>query len=458
MKQILTDNTILTDDKRFTFLSTDVASGGTSLSVQSIIGFESLSTSSGQIVCIGEIGNEKTEILKTSSAIGPSGTTITLNSTLTFDHPQDTKVYIIDWDRIQVQWASTAIGTKETLTAYPFYIRPDQSDTDYKDTAKTSGFYFTRFNETVGNTNSDWSDPIPYAGFADNTVYMIKKRALDSVNEEIDGKIITHEFLNESLWQARREYHNLPGKRPFRRVFNADLGNVSTGIFRIALPTDVESPYTAENVFGVRIGIQNNMSYYDKKDWDQDYKGSAHSILLVAHTTATDQDLWLDNVRDFEDSGSVTIEDDIIGYSAKGVSGGTLRISSYGDYSHAIYSDTWQNKSSGLPTNFTVWMNTDGTAYIYFSCPISTSYVNQNIWGDYYRTLVPYDSDADILDEPQYVMYVPYLAWKIKKKKNSGLIDVNDPDYQEWIRKMGNSISKEYLGTEIRISPDVEPL
>lgn len=268
MKQILTDNTVLTNEKRFTFLASDVNSSATSISVQSIVGFESLSTSSGQIVCIGEIGNEKTEILKTSSATGPTGTTITLNSGLLFDHPQDTKVYIIDWDRVDVRWCATITGTKETLVAYPLYIRPDQPDTDYKDNAKTTGYYFTRFNETVGSTNSDWSDPIPYAGFDDNTVFSIKKRALDSINEKIDD-VITHEFLNEALWEGRREYHNSPGKRPFRRVYNADIGNVSTGINKIALPTDVEAPYTAENVFGVRIGSNSNMSYYGKKEWDQ---------------------------------------------------------------------------------------------------------------------------------------------------------------------------------------------
>lgn len=450
MRTIYIDNTILPQNKKFTYLTGDITSGVTSLGVQSISGF----SSTAQILLLGGIGQEKTDILYLSHATTPSGTTIYLYGSTSFDYPQDTKLTVIDWDKIEFSHATTIAGAKTVLGTLT--IMTDLPESFYKDTTKSSGYYFTNFYDSVNVVSSDYSDPIPYDGYTDNTVFMLKKRALDNCDEKI-GELITHEYLNESLWEARREYHKAPGKRPFRRKFEQDLGNVSTGMYHIALPTDVEKPYTAENVYKVRIGTEEPCKYYDKKEWDDDYDGVAHTVLLTAYAI-THQDLYCDNVRDFEDSGSVEIEDDTIAYSAKGVSGGTLRISTAGSYAHTADKDVWQGIDSGLPQNFTVWMNTDGTAYIYFNCPIETAYVNMNIWGDYYRTLVSYDSDADELDEPEYDVFVPYLEFKIKKRKNKGLQPLDDPSYMEWLKRKQNALGNEYLGTEIRFYPDIPPL
>lgn len=473
MKTIYIDNTDLTRNKRYTFLSEDVFLAGSTFRVQSIAGFESLNTSSGQIVSIGEIGGEKTEFLRTTnvSASGyPSNTykEIALRDNLQFDHPQDTPVYIVDFNRTELQWAASVNGTKATLFAYPTYIRPDQAEMSMIDSSATTGFYFTRFNETVGNTNSDWSDAIPYSGYDDNMVFSIKKRALDQMGEEIDGKIITHEFLNSCLWQARREYHNMPGKRPFRRKFNAVLGTALTGSYRINMPTDVESPYSAENMFGVRVGQNQNMTYYDKKDWDFDYRNIPHSYLTAAYTKGTSQDLYLNSVADFTDSGAVTVEGTAISYSARGVSGGTLRISTHGSWSCSSGSDAWQNVSFGLPTKFTVFADPAGSAYIYFNRPIDTAYVNMNIYGDYYRTLLGYDSDADTLDEPQYDFFVDYLKYRIRERKSKGGIPVirsrtgqvmiADADYQAYTANMREAVANEYLETNIRFQPGVDDI
>lgn len=459
-RTLLIDNTNHTRDKRFTFLTEDVVSAGTTFRVQSLVGFESLTTSSGQVLCIGEIGNERSEIRRTSQndALSTTYNQVTLRDSLQFDHPQDTKIYIIDYDRIDIRWSSTTTGTKSTIRAYPIAIRPDQRETSYIDTTQTSGYYFVRFNETIGDTNSDYSDPIPYAGYDANTVFMIKKRAVDSLGEEIDGNIITHEFLNEALWEARRDYHKAPGKRPFRRKFNTDIGNVATGDYRVALPADVEKPYTAENVFGVRIGSEANMTYYDKKEWDFDWRKKPVTTLTSTYSVGA-RDLYVTTARDFTDSGVVSLAQTNVEYSAKSNSGGTLRISVDGSYSVDNGSYVYQNVSYGLPDKFTVWADPEGSAYIYFNMPVSTSYVSQNYWCDYYRTLVTYDSDADVLDEPTYDMYTHYLMAKTKHRMNKGATDItNDPDYKVWLFKRQEALSNEYVATDIRMEPSISHL
>ena len=72
------------------------------------------------------------------------------------------------------------------------------------------------------------------------------------------------------------------------------------------------------------------------------------------------------------------------------------------------------------------------------------------------KTVTAYDSDADELDEPGPAIeaYVHYLAWCIKKKKNQGLADVADNDYQLWIRAQAATMKTETLGQEIKLIPD----
>lgn len=464
MKTLYIDQSTLTQGKRYTFLSEDIVASGSTFRVQSIAGFESVSTSSGQIVCIGELGGERSELRRTTNASAdgyPSNTykEIGLRDPLQFDHPSDTPVYIVDFNRIETQWAATVNGTKATLFAYPSNIRPDQLEMSQIESSATAGFYFTRFNETIGNTNSDWSDAIPYSGYDDNMVASIKKRAIDDLGEQIDGKVITHEFLNQSLWEARREYHNSPGKRPFRRKFNTVIGTALTGSYRIDLPTDVEGSQTAENMYGVRVGPNRNMDYYDKKEWDWDYRNIPHSYLLNAYSAGVSTDLYLNSVRDFADSGAVTVENSVISYSARGVSGGTLRISTHATDSVSAGSDVWQNVSYGLPTKFTIFADPGGSSYIYFNRPFETSYAGMNIYADYYRTLLGYDSDADTLDEPVYDFFVDFLMAKIRQRRSRGANDITeDPNFKMYQFKMKQALDKEVLETDIKLFPDVPPL
>lgn len=449
-KTFYLDHSFLTQGKTYTFISSDVTAGDTSLTVQSIAGI----SDTAKILLIGELGDEKTEFGVFSHHTAPSGTSIYLYTGTTFAHPQDTKVYIVDYDSFALLRATATTSEKSTLVTGSIQVGQKSLESNWIDTTNTTGYGFVEFKDSIAASFSTASDPVPYGGYDDGTVFKIKERALQSIDEKIDGDIITHPFLNAALWELRREYHRSPGKRPFRRKYNTDIGNVTTGMYRIAVPTDLEAPYTAENVYGVRIGHQDNMAHVDKKEIDEDYEGVAHTILDQAYTVG-DQDLWCSDVRDFDDSGSVNVEGDTIKYSAKSVGGGTLRISTDGDYNHSAELDVWQGESDGLPSEFTVFVDSKGTAAIYFNCPVDTAYVSQNIWCDYYRTLVDYDSDADELDEPEHDIFVPGLAWKIKKRKNKGLIDINDSDYQLWTFKKANALAKEYIGEDIRIKPDV---
>ncbi len=442
-KNIFTDNQQLTQNKKKTFISSDASSGDSTLTVQSIVGF-----AINQILCIGEIGAEDTEIIKTHASTSPTGTTVTLVTTLTFAHTQDTPVYIVDWDQLEFSHATTTTGTKSVLTTIA--IQVDQNETLYKDTSKTSGFYFTRFKDTINTKYSDYSDPLPFAGYSDNMVFSIKQRSLDRVNEVIDDKLITHSFLDEKLWEARRIYHNSPGHRPFRRIMNYDLGNVIIGQYKVAVPSDLEAPTSNKNIFAIRIGTEKDLIYIEPDRMNVRYEDSPKTT-LASDYAILDATITLTDSRDFPSSGSIKIEDDTIIYSANDVSTGALTVSTAGSDEHSEDDQVWNGGVSyGNPINYTVITDSDGTNYIQFDIPIDEEWENQNIYIDYYKTVVAKDSDADEMDEPDYDMYVDYLAFCIKNKKVNGNLSLSDPDYIKWIQKKENALRNEYLGQTIK--------
>jgi hypothetical protein len=208
------------------------------------------------------------------------------------------------------------------------------------------------------------------------------------------------------------------------------------------------------------------MTYYDKKDWDFDWRDKPRSSLTVPYVYGLSTSIWLANGRDFGNSAVISVEGVNIGITRVEGFTGNAYLSSFriyqhptGGYSASAGSDAYENVSLGLPDRFTVFADPGGSAYIYFNRPIDTAYVNMNIYADYYSTLLGFDSDADALDEPEYDMYVHYLMAKIKHRRNRGGGDITvDPDFKIWQVKKAYALSREYLATNIRITPSIDHL
>jgi hypothetical protein len=457
MRTLFINNNDLTVDKKSTFLTTDIVSGSSTLSVISIIGF-----AVNQILCIGEIGEENSEIVKTHSSTAPSGTTITLASALTFSHNRGTKVYIIDYDQVEISWAATTTGTKTVLDTIS--IQSDQDETIYKDESKSSGYYFSRFVNSVPtpDTYSDYSDPISYSGYGANTVWAIKNRALNDLGEKIDGVIISNSWLNEALWEGRRELDEDEGvgKWSFRIKRNYNAGSIIPGTYQLTLPTNLRKPNTAENILSIRIGEDGQpLDYEDIVRFNKNYQGIHHTTLGGA-VADSDTSITLTDSGDFDESGSIyvagdSVDDtiDTIAYTANAettnIISGVTGIQTGG---HGTSKDVWQNASFGLPTTYTI-NGEDKKAE--FDIPFGNDYAGENIFMDYYSTLPDYDSDGDELDEKEYDLFVDWLKWKIKYKKSNGkLKPTEDGDYLLWEKKKKSFIAKERLGQDIYFVPD----
>lgn len=438
-----------------TFISTDSASGVSSFSVDNGLMF---AVGEYAAVLPGGIGAPKSEIVRVHTATAPTATAITLNSASAFAHNRGERIVYIPYNQIVIQRSTDAGVNYSDLVTVD--IRLDTSETYYQHTTGAStDYYRAKFYNSASTNTSAVSDGIIATGFVDGSAGQIIRAALLSLGEKIDGEVITKEFLFQVLHEGREEVDQNPfiQRWSFRTIFDYDFGDIIPGRYTVAVPSDLRDPDTYKNILSLRLGRSNSpLTPIDKTALNSHYLGVAHSTLNGAITSASTS-IILTSSGDFDESGSVDIAAESISgtidtaaYTTNTESTNTLgTVTSIAD-SHSSGRDVWQGASFGLPSEYSV-----DNSLITFSQPFSDSYAGENIKGDYYAKLVRADSDGDVLDEPFAAsVYIPYLRWRIRKRKDSSIPQDTDPDYMEYTKKATAQVAKEFTGQDIRITYD----
>jgi hypothetical protein len=204
------DNRQLTANSKYSYLVNNESSGVSSFT---LVNTEGAATDS--FILVEDVGMETSEIFRIGS-VDASTKIITLQTaagvatTTNFAHPESSKIYFIPYNQVRFYWtAATGTIADETPTfssSNPLSawvdVEPDGWYTTYTDNTNSSGFGWIVLRNSVSLIQSSYSNPIPYASFAENTVAVI----FDSVNSMLNTnelRIITPKekmyFLNEGL-------------------------------------------------------------------------------------------------------------------------------------------------------------------------------------------------------------------------------------------------------------------
>jgi len=434
---------------KFTYLSDDEASGQTAISVTSGLGF-----AVSEYGYMGMVGAEKSEIVLLHSSTSPTASAITLAAATSFAHSRGDRFTFIPYNQIVIEKSTDGGSSYSSLTTVS--LRVDSLETFYADTSGSStDYYRVKFYNETDATSSDWSDGIIATGFVHNSVGAVKKRALEQTGNEIGG-IITHEFLNDSLWECRRKIDRSLKRWSFRTAFDTDIGNIAEGAYSVSVPSTLRNPDSPQNILGLRIGNSGRqISYIDKGLFNRWYEGVPHTTVATQPAVGATT-LVITTTRDLGSSGSIVIGSNTITYTAKTNSTNTLSgIPASGDGSiddtHAVGVDVWQNASFGEPTTYTIFEDT-----IRFNIPFDSTYEGYNLYMDFYRTLPDYNSDADVLDEPDADLIVSYLKHKIKERKEKEKYDITkDSAFAEYTQSLSLMISKERISQTTEFVPDI---
>src|SRR3990167_1503511 len=433
-----------------TYLSADEASGQTALSVISGQNF-----AANEYVVIGEPGTQTAELRLISTA---SSSAINVSAVTTFAHNRGTVVRFIPFNQIEISTDTAADFSGASVLA-TIDLRVDAFQTFYEHTTGgATTYYRVRFSHAKGARFSSYSEGPLATGYASNTPYSIKKRALEGLGEKLGGKI-TNEFLDEALLEGRRILDQDPRvlRWSFRTKFDTDIGTIIPGQWKVSAPSDLRDENTNKNLLAVRIGRRNDpLDYQDRVRFNQNYVNVAHTTLNGSIIT-TDTSITLTSSGDFDNSGTFQIAGTSIGhvvdnvaYTANTESTNVLSGVTGIVANKASGTDAWQGANFGFPTAYTIH---DGV--IYFDVPFEDDLDGENIYADYYQELQEHDSDADSLDEPFSDLYVPYLRWRIKYLKANGKIKKDgDTDWKEWEDGKESVIVQELGNQDIYLIPD----
>lgn len=180
---IIKARNLLQNNAPKTFLTANLASGTTTISVKNINGM-----TNGWAVQFGDTGEERTEIKVINST--PSAGTFGLSAGLSYNHPSDTPVYAIKYDQMifKRSTAGTA-GTASSLTGGTVTIQADSDYTQFDDTSGSTTYAYRASYYSTGlsseSSNSDWLTPTGYAFFS-----------LAKLRERAKGKLFSAGYLN----------------------------------------------------------------------------------------------------------------------------------------------------------------------------------------------------------------------------------------------------------------------
>jgi hypothetical protein len=440
----ITNNTNLTIGAIKTFLTVNTASGATTLTVKNLTSFVD-----NQIIVIGEFANEGAEIATINGT--PSSATITLDSATTFPHSASSPVIVIDFDQVEFSHTTTTTGSKTVLSTVNMVV--DTPDfTRYNDTTYTTGYYFIRFKNSITSLFSDYSDPIPVAGYGLWTARSIIDDALSQINKTT-SETLSDSFAFQQIDNCQTEALSEYKRWSFMQKFDTIIGTVSTGSWKVAIPDDLDDENTNKSIYTIRIGTQQRLTWVDKEKFDEFQVGVAYttlaSTLSVGASTMT-----LTDSSDFEDSGTVTIGAYDYAYTANNTSTGVLTLTSVvpASENQASGADVFQGATQGLPRYWTIY-----GGYIYHTPNTASSYDGKNIYMDYYikQEKITTDSVEIVLPDPALVSY--YLQWKFLKKLANGEETQGSMAAKEnFVSNLAKMKQKEVSGRTFKLRPRLQ--
>lgn len=424
------------------YLTASVASSGVTLTMRNNEGFSN--TDPQSLVLLENLGSTQAEIVRVNGAI-IAGTSLTVQA-LTFSHNIDTPVSRILFNQAEISGAATETGAKTVIATITLQIA--NQFTDYLVSGTTYAYYFVRFYNSLATTPfySAYSDPIASSDFNPKSAGFIIRNAFADLGEDIGGRF-TKEWCYDKIYQGELDVCKELKRWSWLIEQNYDLGNLSEGLDKIALPSDIEDNQTNKSILGLRISNQLNMWYLDKVEFEERMSGvNLTTLATTANVGATT--LVLTDSDDFEDSGSVDIIGDNYTYTANNRTTNTL--SGLTALSAGITAgvNVWQGARFGTPTNYSV---NDG--YIYFDISPDSDLEGRNVWIDYYKTPTKVDSDGDLISVNDPYLIQLWLEIQIKKLKGNGTVEVKDISFIDFNRRKQLLIKNEISGQKLSMRP-----
>lgn len=146
-------------------------------------------------IMIGEMGQEKTEIV-TVSSVNANGTTVVVGATV-FEHSANDPVTVMQFDQVKIyRSTTTATGTYSILATVNLDVDNESLQTIYDDVSGLSTYYYkTSMYHSISTVESSQSDAIPGGGFKRSQVGNIINEILQEVSDQNEVHVTRNELI-----------------------------------------------------------------------------------------------------------------------------------------------------------------------------------------------------------------------------------------------------------------------
>ena len=221
----------------YTYLSSSLSAGGTTIPIRNPNAFEA-----SWAIQIGKTNEELAEILVLGTA-SPSGTALNTTGTAKYNHPTDTPVYAIKYDQIKIYRNTSGTSTAATILG-TVDIQPDNVYTQYDDTSGASSYYYraSYINSVLGTTSeTEQSAWLGGSGFSFYSRGKLRERVKKKLYD--DGYIKDDDTINDWLNEWLETMNNSAVK--VNEDFSLGSTNISHG-------TDGFATITSDDFIDVR--------------------------------------------------------------------------------------------------------------------------------------------------------------------------------------------------------------
>lgn len=386
---------------------------------------------------LGEEGNSKTEECDVNGAV-TRGTSLTITNSTKFSHEIDQPVTRITERGFKLYGAATdggagtIIESVDALTAATnqladtVMVQWDQPHSEWTiiSTDTSYAYYYVTF--TDGTTESAASDYVLAAGLAYNSGRAVVQAALDLTRSEVDGNLISWEFLLNRLQDVQDVVTNFvlddgtikdwpfevfENKTSITIVQNQDAYNVSD------LSETLKYPDSNQGIIQIKAG-QNELSPIDLDEYERIMNGKVRTEVATQAAIGS-VTLVVDDTSESADSGSLYLgtQTGLVTYTSKSDTTNTysgIPASGAGSITATATVDTvvWQNASPSIPTTYAMFNN-----QILFPVPPNSDVAGKKLKVKGYKVLTRVTSLADILEIPFTHVLKWYIAAEIEYRK-----------------------------------------
>lgn len=400
-----------------------------------------LSFSNNDYVLISGYGTSDSEIAQVSGA--GTATTVTLGTGLSSAQTRGATIQKTYYNQIDIEysenletlWETGAYATLSAASAAATWtnlttigINPREDVTEYQDTSANTRAYRTRYYNATSGLYSGYGDPILPDGFESESVGDIILSALSETNTEMgqeDGDELVQDVLLR-MFNSGLQHVNKQRKRwSYNQLFDQDISEITAGKNEYDLPFNMDTRLTNKSTWGVRIKNGNNLTYIDKREYDEEVDDVV-TTTLAAQLTAVSTTATVTDSSNLPDEGSFVVTtgttQDTVSWDSNNRTTNVLTLSATTGVTvtHASGTDIWhQGSFSDDPGYYTIY----GRKLVIWPIP-DTGLYQRNITMDYYQKLVKVDSFGDYLQYPDPKLMLDYMCWKIKTRtegENAGL-------------------------------------